>query len=107
MFKGNSKVVFSIKNFVSEYFVKTKKGNSTSFTQLTFHLKTNIVKIELETEKADWLTKIIGEYSIENARKTTLAELKNSFEMEFEDFELFWFSKPIQKLKQNGIILQL
>src|SRR5690606_6439082 len=51
MFKGNSKVVFSIKNFVSEYFIKTKRGNSTSFTQLTFHLKTNIVKIELETEK--------------------------------------------------------
>lgn len=107
IFKGNSKVIFPITNFIAEQFIKSKKEYSTSITQLTFHLKTNIVKIELETGKAEWLKNVMGEYSIENAHKITLGELKNSFETQFEDFELFWFSKPIQKLKQNGIILQL
>ena len=37
----------------------------------------------------------------------TLQQLKNQFEENFEDFELFWFSKPIQQLKENGIILSL
>lgn len=75
--------------------------------QITFHLKTNIVKIELDKDKADWLIKILEENSIENPKKITLQQLKNHFEEQFEDFELFWFSKPIQQLKENGIILSL
>lgn len=105
--KGSSKIIFTNTNPRVEQYSKTKKGETASFANMTFHLKTNIVAVELQASKAQWLMKVMAENPAENARKTTLAELKNSFEMEFEDFELFWFSKPIQKLKQNGIILQL
>ncbi|MBW8361225.1 MAG: radical SAM protein [Kaistella sp.] len=107
VFKGNSKLIFPDKNVLAEHYIKSKKGNSYALTQLTFHLKTNIVKIELEKEKADWLMKILSKNSTENPQKITLHELKNQFEEIFEDFELFWFSKPIQKLKENGVILSL
>ena len=76
-------------------------------TQLTFHLNTNIVKIELDRDKANWLLKIIKENSIEKSQKITLQQLKADFEETFDDFELFWFSKPINQLKENGIILSL
>ena len=29
------------------------------------------------------------------------------FELNFDDFELFWYSKPIQTLRENGVILVL
>ncbi|MFC0345317.1 B12-binding domain-containing radical SAM protein [Epilithonimonas hispanica] len=106
-FKPNSKVVFLEKNAIKEDFIKTKKGNSWELTRLTFHLKTNILKIELDKEKASWLIKILNENSIESSKKSSLLQLKNQFEEYFEDFELFWFSKPIQQLKENGIILSL
>ena len=106
-FKPNSKLIFLDKNAHAEQFVKTKKGNSFELTHLTFHLKTNIVKVELEREKADWLMKVFGENSTDNPKKITLQQLKNNFEENFEDFELFWFSKPIQQLKENGVILSL
>ena len=105
--KGNSKIIFLSKNPVAEDFVKTKKGNSRKITQLTFHLNTNIVKIELESEKAHWLLKMMKENSIENPKKVTLQQLKNNFEEHFEDFELFWFSKSLKQLKENGIILSV
>ena len=107
IFKGSSKLIFLDKNAQVENFVKSKKGNSYEFTQLTFHLKTNIVKLELERNKAEWLMKIFAENSTENSKKLTLQQLKNQFEEIFEDFELFWFSKPIQQLKENGVILSL
>ena len=107
IFKGNSKLVFLDKNAQVENFVKSKKGNSYEFTRLTFNLKTNIVKIELESNKAEWLMKIFAENSSENPKKLTLQQLKTQFEELFEDFELFWFSKPIQQLKENGVILSL
>ncbi|WP_312824590.1 B12-binding domain-containing radical SAM protein [Epilithonimonas sp.] len=106
-FRPNSKVVFLEKNAITEDFIKTKKGNSWELTRLTFHLKTNILKIELDKEKAHWLIKILNENSIESSKKPSLLQLKNQFEENFEDFELFWFSKPIQQLKENGIILSL
>lgn len=105
--KGNSKIIFLSKNPVAEDFVKTKKGNSRKIIQLTFHLNTNIVKIELESEKAHWLLKMMKENSIENPKKVTLQQLKNDFEEHFEDFELFWFSKSLKQLKENGLILSV
>jgi len=106
-FKANSKVIFTGNNALTNHIVKTKKGNSWNVTQLTFHLKTNIVKIELDQAKAQWLLEIISAYSIENPGKLTLQQLKDLYENNFEDFELFWFSKPVQQLKENGIILSL
>lgn len=106
-FKPNAKVVFMNEIGVVENYIKTKKGNSYQLSQLTFHLKTNIVKVDLDREKADWLIKIFKENSLENRRKITLQQLKTDFEMNIPDFEIFWFSKPIQQLKDNGVILSL
>ncbi len=107
VFKGNSKLVFLDKNANVENFVKKTRAGAFEYTRLTFHLKTNIVKIELERDQADWLMKIFAENSTDNPKKITLQQLKTHFEEQFEDFELFWFSKPIQQLKENGVILSL
>lgn len=106
-FKGNSKVVFLTKNVIAENRVKNKKKYSGTYTLLTFHLKTNIVKVEMEQDKAEWLMDILKEHSIDNQKKPTIQQLKNQFEENFDDFELFWFSKPMQQLKENGVILSL
>ncbi|GAE65161.1 radical SAM protein [Chryseobacterium indologenes] len=107
VFKGNSKIVFLTKNVIAENRIKNKKKYSGAYSLLTFHLKTNIVTVELEQEKAEWLMKILEEHAIENLKKPTVQQLKNNFEENFEDFELFWFSKPMQQLKENGVILSL
>lgn len=107
VFKPNSKIIFLSKNVIAENYIKTKKQNSWAYTRITFHLKTNVVAIELEQEKAEWLIKVFSENHVDSSKKITLHQLKIQFEENFEDFELFWFSKPIQKLKDNGVILSL
>ncbi|WP_294211014.1 B12-binding domain-containing radical SAM protein [uncultured Chryseobacterium sp.] len=106
-FKPNSKIVFLAKNVIAENRVKIKKKYSGAYTLLTFHLKTNIVKAEMEQEHAEWLMDILKEHDIENPKKLMLQQLKVYFEEQFENFELFWFSKPIKQLKENGVILCL
>ncbi|MGG7437950.1 B12-binding domain-containing radical SAM protein [Chryseobacterium arthrosphaerae] len=105
--KLNSKVIFLTKNVIAENRIKNKKKYSGTYTLLTFHLKTNIVKVELEEDKAKWLMEILDENAIQNQKKPTIQQLKNQFEENFEDFELFWFSKPMQQLRENGVILSL
>ena len=42
---------------------------------------------------------------VQFARLATLQQLKSDFENQFEDFELFWFSKEMTKLQDCGILL--
>lgn len=106
-FKGNAKVIFITKNVIAENRLKTKKKYNYPYTKITVHLKTNTVSIELDQEQAKWLVKMFQSHSTENQKKVTLQQLKLNFEENFENFELFWFSKPIQQLKDNGVILSL
>ncbi len=106
-FKGNSKIIFLTQNVIAENRVKTKKKSNYPYTKITAHLKTNIVSVDLEQEQAEWLMHVFKENAIENLKKPTLQQLKENFEEKLEDFELFWFSRPMQQLKENGVILSL
>lgn len=106
-FKGNSKIVFLAKNVIAENRIKIKKKYNYTYTKIIVHLKTNIVTVDFDEGHAEWLMKMFNEYSIENIKKPTLQQLKTDFDENFENFELFWFSKPMQQLKENGVILSL
>ncbi len=106
-FKGNSKIVFLAKNVIAQNRIKIKKKYNYTYTKIIVHLKTNIVTVDFDEGHAEWLMKMFNEYSIENIKKPTLQQLKTDFDENFENFELFWFSKPMQQLKENGVILSL
>lgn len=107
VFKGNSKIIFLTQNVIAENRVKTKKKAVYPYTKITAHLKTNVVSIDLDQQQAEWLMNIFQENTIENPKKLTLQQLKINFEQNLDDFELFWFSRPMQQLKENGVILSL
>ena len=70
-------------------------------------MKTNVLSILLEEEKATWLMKTIKSNPIQHSKLITLQQLKDDYEETMDDFELFWFSKPVIQLRENGIILLL
>jgi len=105
--KPNAKIIFTSSKPLVEFYSKSKKGNSWEMAELTFHEKTNVFKINLEKDKAIWLLETIDEISIYSYKQFIFNQLKAKFELDFDDFELFWYSKPIQTLKENGVILAL
>ena len=62
-------------------------------SSLLFHFKSESVTITLEKPIATWLVEILPIIQINSI---LLKDLKQNFESHFDDFELFWFSKPIQ-----------
>lgn len=82
-----------------------KKGNIYKLLSLQFHFQKETVIIQLEIDQANWLVKKLNEISYFENEKTSFKKLKESYEAEFENFELFWFSKPISKLKHKGILV--
>ena len=105
--KPNAKIIWAGAKPLVEFFTKSKKGNSWEMATLTFHEKTNVFSINLEKEKAVWLLETIDEISIHANKNLTFNQLKAKYELDFDDFELFWYSKPMQILKEHGTILTL
>jgi hypothetical protein len=48
--------------------------------------------------------KILQQTVVFNNKLLTMQEIKKDFETQFEDFELFWFSKPIATLRTFGLL---
>jgi hypothetical protein len=95
--KPNSKVIF-MGNIPST----SDKGKKKT---LHFELKTSSFSITLEQLKADWLLKKLNEVAVHQRKACTVAMLKEDFESKFEDFEPFWFSKPIQTLRAKALLV--
>lgn len=103
--KPNAKIVWTGGIPFVEVFTKSKKGKSMKMMNLTFHQKTHSFEILLEAEKGNWIVNKLEILSVFNDKKTTFNQLKIDFEQTFEDFELFWFSKPITTLKESGLLV--
>lgn len=103
--KPNSKVIWIGGEPQVANFVKTKKENSWEMSTLTFHDKKESYSVQLNREEGDWLIETLKKVSISNTKLKTLQEIKSDFESQFENFELFWFSKPILTLRDYGLLI--
>lgn len=100
--KPNAKIIWIGNLPIVDYFTKSKKGTSWEMAKLTFHFKTDMIEISLEKDQANWLLKTIKSVS---HQPLLLKDIKLDFESQFEDFELFWFSKPISLLRNSGLLV--
>ncbi|BCY28565.1 radical SAM protein [Flavobacterium okayamense] len=87
------------------YTQKQKKGKVFENIIMYFETKSSSFSLTLEKEKGEWLIEQLKNIHITSDHKITLAVWKNSFDEIFGDFELFWHSKNIQKIKQNSLLV--
>ncbi|RYJ51580.1 radical SAM protein [Flavobacterium petrolei] len=103
--KPTAKIVWlGGKPFV-EHFTKSKKGNSWEMMTLTFHDKRESFNIQTNKNEGEWLVEMLLKISVSNAKISTFQEVKADFESHLEDFELFWYSKPIKSLREFGLLV--
>lgn len=103
--KGLSKIVWLGAKPAVEYFTKSKKGNSWEMVTLTFHDKKESFSIQTNKLEGEWLMEILQKIAVSNAKIYTFQEVKNDFESSLEDFELFWYAKPVKTLREFGLLV--
>ncbi|WP_445716110.1 B12-binding domain-containing radical SAM protein [Flavobacterium sp.] len=103
--KPNAKIVWLGGIPQIEIFTKSKKGNSWEMMKLTFHNKTQTFDISINAEEGKWLVETLEKIAIDSGSKLTYSHLKTDFESKLEDFELFWYSKPIQSLRNSMLLV--
>ena len=102
--KPNAKVIWLGGKPSVECSIKIKKGITWNRMRLTFYDKKETFEIQLSQKEGEWLARTLPIISVSNLKTSTFQELKANFESDLEDFELFWFSKPITILKEFGLL---
>ena len=82
----------------------TKKGQAKEMLQMTFHDRTEILQIRLDPEKGAWVLELLKKLSTNEKSSLHFSQLREDFEKQFEEFELFWHSKPMRDFKEHGLI---
>ena len=100
--KPTAKIIWIGNLPIVDYFTKSKKGHTWEMAKLSFHFKTETLEISLEKDQANWLLKTI---KLLSDHPILLKNVKLDFESQFEDFELFWFSKQISLLRNSGLFV--
>ena len=103
--KPTAKIVWLGGKPTIDYFTKSKKGNSWAMMTLTFHDKKERFTIQTNKNEGEWLVEILKNLSVYNSKVYSFQEIKSDFETHLEDFELFWFSKPINTLRGFGLLV--
>ena len=103
--KPNAKVIWLGGILSSAQFIKSKKGISWEMTTLNFHDKKGSFSLQIESNHAIWLSQLLENTSISRGSLLSLQSIKTDFEKQFDDFELFWFSKPVQKIREFGLLV--
>lgn len=103
--KPTAKIVWLGGKPSAETFTKSKKGNSWEMLALTFHDKKQSFTIQTSKAEGEWLAEMLQKLSVSNAKTFSFQEVKNDFEIQLEDFELFWYSKPVNVLREFGLLV--
>ena len=88
------------------YFTKSKKGRSFEMASLTFHDKKESFTVQVSQEQGEWLSAFLNKTSVSEKTITTFAQAKQNYEdAGLEDFELLWYSKPVNTLREYGLLV--
>lgn len=85
--------------------VETKRGMARHQLVFTFHDTAETFQITMEKEEGEWLLRTLEQLRPYQDKQLTFSQLKTDFEKKSEDFELFWFSRPIKTLKEHGLLV--
>lgn len=87
-------------------FIKSKKGKQWPTAELAFFDKKSQFAIQVEEFYSDWLLNFLDEASPNNPERLTFQKAKESFEqVTGHDFEPFWYGKPLNALRQSGLLV--
>ncbi|PWA07408.1 B12-binding domain-containing radical SAM protein [Flavobacterium psychrotolerans] len=103
--KPTAKIVWLGGRPTVEHFTKSKKGNVWEMMKLTFHDKKESFVIQVNKKEGEWLIEMLQKIAVSNFKTHSFQEIKTDFESRSEDFELFWYSKPIHTLRDFGLLV--
>lgn len=104
--KPNAKVVWLGNPPLLEITSKSKRGETWESAILTFFDQKENLSIKVEVPQGKWVLEILEKIAVDQPETLTFQQVQASYEAaELEDFELFWYNKPFNKLGKLGLLV--
>ncbi|MFD1292795.1 B12-binding domain-containing radical SAM protein [Lutibacter holmesii] len=103
--KPSAKIVWLGTEPLISYTSKTKRGRTLNLVHFAFHSKNELLEISFKKEQGEWLFAALEKLSVQQENTLSFSQLKEDFELSFSDFELFWYSKPLKKMRNFGLLV--
>ena len=104
-FRPAARVMWLGREPAREYFIQSKKGNQREMVSLQFDTLKQSQVLQFPKDQGDWLAETLSKLSVHQARAVTMQELRASYEaMGWDDFDLFWFNKPVSNMFKLGLL---
>lgn len=103
--KPSAKVVWLGNKPELEISTKTKRGETWESAMLTFYAIKDTLSIKVEVPQGKWVMEILDKIRVDASETLTFQQVKDDYEAAgLEDFELFWYNKPFNKLANYGLL---
>lgn len=104
--KANAKVVWLGNAPELEITSKTKRGETWESALLTFYDQKENLSIKVDVPQGKWVVEILEKLAVDQSETWTFQQVQEHYEAEgLEDFELFWYNKPFNKLGKLGLLV--
>ena len=84
---------------------KKQAGKKVPFLSLSFPNDNGNTEVKFELKKGEWVLELLKSSALVNEKLQNYRSIRSSFENSFADFELFWNSKEMLKVRHNGLLL--
>ncbi|MFP9117142.1 B12-binding domain-containing radical SAM protein [Flavobacterium sp. RNTU_13] len=103
--KPTAKVVWTGTTPIVEFFTKSKKGRTFPMAALTFHSRRESFSVQVTEGQGQWLQQLLPKISV-TEKPMTFGKVKEDYENAgLEEFEPFWYSKPVNTLREYGLLV--
>jgi len=103
--KPTAKVVWTGTKPMVEFFTKSKKGRTFPMAALTFHSRRESFSVQVTEGQGQWLQQLLPKISV-TEKPMTFGKVKEDYENAgLEEFEPFWYSKPVNTLREYGLLV--
>jgi len=83
--------------------IKSKEDANSFILRLNSQNET--IELSFQPDLANWLVNTLQDHDCNSNKTLTYGDMKLSFENNFEDFTLFWYSEEMQVLKDIGLLV--
>lgn len=103
--KPTAKVVWTGTTPVVGFFTKSKKGRTFPMAALTFHSRRESFSVQVTEGQGQWLQQLLTKICV-TEKPMTFGKVKEDYENAgLEEFEPFWYSKPVNTLREYGLLV--
>lgn len=103
--KPTAKIIWLGGTPLSSITIRSKKGKTKEQVKMTFHGKKNQIDILVDKTQSEWLIRFLEKSSLLEDDILTYSDMKSDYEQQIDNFELFWYSKPIDSLRKCGLLV--